>query len=79
MKTESEIRELRNALENFNHEGVHDREILALTWVLSEYPPPPVERPQPPAPDPNIAQPMFPGDFPVRSFPRQNVRLEENE
>ncbi len=73
MKTEAEIRDLVQTLVNFNQlkedgSSFHGPAIRALEWVLGEYPPAPKPRPEAPAPDPNIVQPMSPGDFPVRGF-----------
>ncbi len=68
MKTEAEIRQAVDLLSTFMSGDPNYAYIMALQWVLSEYPPAPKPRPEAPAPDPNIVQPMSPGDFPVRGF-----------
>ncbi len=68
MKTQNEIRDCIRVLKSFDVNELHYHDIRALEWVLGEYPPAPKPRPETPAPDPNIVQPMSPGDFPVRGF-----------
>lgn len=89
MKTESEIRAMIDALAAFDlptQDGsVHGPVIKALLWVLGEYPPKPIERPEdrpepprggsgvPSAPKFGIAQPMGPGGFAVRQVPQRKA------
>lgn len=38
MKSETDVRQMVKILEGFNNNGKHNDEILALKWVLDEYP-----------------------------------------
>ncbi len=66
MKTEAEIRQAVDLLSTFTSGDPNYAYIMALQWVLGEYPPAPKPRPEAPAPDPYVAN--VPGIGAVRNL-----------